>query len=63
MKQAGAAPVTPRNLGGRPRVAEPLSPVTIRLPARTHDRLIEMARREDLSVSALARRIVVVQLE
>lgn len=47
---------------GRPRVADPVSPVSTRLPTPTYDRLIALANRREVSVSALIRQIVILQL-
>ena len=43
---------------GRPRNAEPSSSVSTWLPAHEHDVLIRRARAEEISVSALVRRLV-----
>ena len=53
-----------RNKGGRPRLAdEPSSSITARLPASAHDRLIVLANKHEMSVSALVRRILIFQLD
>ena len=48
----------PGRRGGRPRSPEPLSPVTVRLAAVDHDRIITAARARGLSVSAFVRAAV-----
>lgn len=63
MKEQRQAAAAPRNVGGRPRSASPLSAVSTRLPAKAHDRLIALANREEVSVSAMVRRLVVMQLK
>lgn len=47
---------------GRPRNAEPSSSVSTWLPAGAHDKLIRLANREETSISALVRRLVLVRL-
>ena len=49
--------VLPRGRG-RPRVEDPKSTVATRLPTRHHDRLVSIARRNDVSVAAVVRRAV-----
>lgn len=41
--------------GGRPRVDEPKSFLSVRLPVRQHDRLIKLANQLGVSVSSVAR--------
>lgn len=53
-------PTKPR---GRPRVEEPGSTVSVWLPIGAHDRLIELAKREDKSISATARQILILRLK
>ena len=47
---------------GRPRNAEPSTAVSTWLSAGTHDKLIRLANREDTSISALLRRLVLARL-
>lgn len=48
---------------GRPRAIEPGSTVSVWLPASYHDRLIQLAAlREDKSVSALVRQLLILRL-
>lgn len=48
---------------GRPRVEEPRSSVSTWLPASYHDRLIEMAKQRDQSVSSLVRYLLTLRLD
>jgi hypothetical protein len=48
---------------GRPKLAEPTSPVSTRLPQAHHDRLIKWAARGDVSVSKLVQTIVAREIE
>lgn len=52
----------PKSKGGRPRLAEPTSPVTTWVPPSTHDRLIKIARARDASVSAVVRELLHLRL-
>jgi predicted DNA-binding ribbon-helix-helix protein len=47
---------------GRPRVPDPGSAVSTRLPTSIYDRLIALANRREVSVSALIRKMVIVQV-
>ena len=47
---------------GRPRVSEPMSFVSTRVPPSYHDRLIKMAAEKDVSVSRLVRSLLMLQL-
>lgn len=48
---------------GRPRLDdEPLSQVGTRLPSSYHDRLIQLAKYHDKSVSALVRQLLILKL-
>ena len=47
---------------GRPRVSDPGATATTWLRASEHDRLIALAHRYDLSVSAVVRRLVLMAL-
>lgn len=46
---------------GRPRVEEPGTSVSTWLRPGEHDRLIQLAQRQDTSVSALVRSILIAQ--
>jgi len=48
---------------GRPRVAEPLERVSTRLPLPIYDRLVEIANREETSVSMLVRQLLILRLK
>lgn len=48
---------------GRPRVEEPHATVSTWLPAGTHDRLIELAKREEQSISATVRQLLILRLK
>lgn len=50
------------NRGGRPRVIEPRASVSVWLPASTHDRLIQLAQKQDQSISATIRQILKTRL-
>ena len=52
-----------RRKGGRPRVADPRERVSTRLSTRHLDRLIRIARRNDVSVASVVRRAVVIFLK
>lgn len=52
---------TPRPRG-RPRVDEPRSTVSTWLPAHAHDRLIELAKRNEQSISATVRQLLILRL-
>lgn len=56
------ARVSGSNVGGRPRVQEPRSSVSTWLPATAHDQLIELAKREEQSISATVRQLLILQL-
>lgn len=47
---------------GRPRVREPLSFVGTRLPPADHDRLVQLANRQEKSLAATVRQLLVIQL-
>lgn len=55
----GAKMVRPR---GRPRVEESRASVSTWLPAGAHDRLIALAKREEQSISATIRRLLILRL-
>lgn len=54
--------IAPPRRGGRPRVTEPRSTVCTWVPAKTHDRLITLAKQRGVSVSAVVRALVTVRL-
>jgi hypothetical protein len=47
---------------GRPRVEEPMSSVSTRLPSDAYDRLIRAANQQDKSVSSLVRQLLILRL-
>lgn len=47
---------------GRPRVPEPLEPVMTRLPRGEYERLCRAATKQDMPVSALVRRLLILRL-
>jgi len=47
---------------GRPRVEEPLEPVMTRLPRVEYEKLCRAATRQDMPVSALVRRLLILRL-
>jgi hypothetical protein len=53
----------PQRRRGRPRVSEPRSTVSTWLPAHAHDRLIQIAKREELSISAVVRQLLIFRLK
>jgi predicted HicB family RNase H-like nuclease len=53
----------PRRPRGRPRVEEPSKEFSIRLPPQTYDRLIDLAKREEQSVSATVRQLLILRLK
>lgn len=61
MAKDTADSVAPRPRG-RPRVDEPLSHVSTRLPIPYHDRLIQLAKQQDTSVSQMVRQLLVLKL-
>lgn len=48
---------------GRPRVAESRASVSTWLPAGAHDRLIELAKREERSISSMVRQLLILRLK
>lgn len=52
----------PQRRRGRPRVQDPLSRVSTRIPTRHHDRLIRLANRRGESVSATVRDVLLLTL-
>jgi hypothetical protein len=48
---------------GRPKSDEPSTAILTWMPASHHDRLIEMAKQREISVSGLVRQILVIQLQ
>lgn len=53
----------PTRQRGRPKVEEPRKAFSIRLPASDHDRLIEFAKRQEQSVSATVRQLLIFRLK
>jgi len=47
---------------GRPKVDEPLEPVMTRLPRGEFEKLCRAAHRQDMKVSALVRRLIILRL-
>lgn len=62
MKPHGDAAVRMVNRGGRPRVDQPQSTVSTRLPPAYHDRLIQIANQRDMKVAALVRELLIFRL-
>jgi len=54
-------PIAPKPRG-RPRAEESHASVSAWLPASAHDRLIQLAKREEQSISATVRRLLILQL-
>jgi len=50
------------NRGGRPRADEPRATVSTWMPASAHDRLIQLAKEHEVSVSALVKSLLLLQL-
>jgi hypothetical protein len=49
---------------GRPAMGRAqLSPISSRVPIATHDKLIKVANRQEMSVAALIRRIIVITID
>ena len=48
---------------GRPRVTEPRSTVSTWVPASAHDRLIQLAKEHEVSVSEMVKSLLLVQLD
>ena len=51
-----------KNRGGRPPAREPGTSLTIWVPTQAHDRIVRLAERDNRSVSAFVRRLVILQL-
>jgi hypothetical protein len=47
---------------GSTKLAEPCGPVTVWLPASVHDRLIELAKKEEQSISKTIRQLLLLKL-
>lgn len=45
-----------RPRGGRPRVAAPMTSISTRIPPQAHDRLIQLANQQEVSVHEYLRR-------
>lgn len=52
----------PVNRGGRPRTLEQKSSVSTWIPARIHDRLIAVANKREMSVSAYVSQVLILML-
>jgi len=63
MKTNDREAVVPTRPRGRPRVDESGSSVSVWLPISAHDRLIELAKREEQGVSSLVRSLLILQLK
>jgi hypothetical protein len=61
-KPDGLVVVPVQRSRGRPRVDEPMTTVCTWLPASQHDRLIEIAKQQERSVSAVVREFLVLRL-
>ena len=48
---------------GRPKVEQRLSSVSTNIPPDVHDRLIQQAKREEITVSRLIRRLIIFRLK
>lgn len=53
----------PRERRGRPRAPEPMTSLSTWVPTRVYERYRQMAERQDMSVSELARRVLVIQVK
>jgi hypothetical protein len=51
-----------RRRPGRPRLEQPQSTVSTRLPPEYHDRLIKLANDQDASVSKTVRQLLILRL-
>jgi hypothetical protein len=47
---------------GRPKLTEPRSTVSVWLPAKAHDRLIQLAKQQEQSISATVRELLRLRL-
>jgi len=61
MKKTIASP-PPVNRGGRPRVVDGRASVSTWLPSGVYDQLRELAKRDDASLSATVRQLLIVRL-
>lgn len=48
---------------GRPRVEEPLTSISVRVPAELHDRLAKLALHRDEPLSSLVRTLLTLRLK
>lgn len=55
-------PDEPSRPRGRPRVDDPMSPVSTRLPSKAYDQLIRVATQQDTSVASLVRQLLILRL-
>jgi hypothetical protein len=56
-----ADPTTPKPRG-RPRVEDPMTRLSTRLPSAEYDRLIRAANQQDTSVASLVRQLLILRL-
>ena len=52
-----------RRRPGRPLSSDPSSPVSTRVPQSYHDRIVKLAAKHDVSVSAMVKTLLVLQLK
>jgi len=52
----------PQNPIGRPRNPQPSNSVSTWLPANAHDKLIQMAKQQETSISSLVRSLLILKL-
>ncbi len=62
MKTKIALPVPIPRGPGRPRVDEPLTSISVRVPLGAHDRLIHLANERNASLSHLVRELLILRL-
>ena len=55
-------PINGARRRGRPRVEQPLSAISTRMPTNLHDKLVVLANKHEVSVSALVRQMLMLQL-
>lgn len=56
------SPVPPRPRG-RPRAIEPKGSISVRLPSAYYDRIFDLAKRHDQSISATVRQLLILRLK
>ncbi len=62
MKVKSSAPRLEVKRGGRPVALQRLSPVTTWVPVSTHDRLIQVAKAQDKSISEVVRNVIILNI-